>query len=193
MLSCAVHGGSGVPPDVAEGVRPSAWPRRFNRTPKPFALFDKPQLRTYVAVTHMKRVFQSLAVALFVCLFVGCVRQYPTAPPGAPVDVGIVSMHLKPQHPLPAERWRAVMVVRNKDKEVMAKDIGYLMRIPGRNLEIGRGNIGKILPDDSLSISSDDVQLPAGRYKIEAVLYLPVSYPQCGTPSRIEMTVSVGE
>ncbi|MGZ4963548.1 MAG: hypothetical protein ACXWBP_01805 [Limisphaerales bacterium] len=140
----------------------------------------------------MKRVFQTLAAVFVVALFVGCVRQYPTTPPGAPVNIGIVDMHLKPQHPLPGERWRAVMIVENHTQE-MAEDIGYMMRIPERNLEIGRGHIGKILPEDVLSISSDDVQLPAGHYQVEAVLYLPVSYPQSGTPCRRVMTVTVGE
>lgn len=142
----------------------------------------------------MNRVFQTIAAALVFSLLVGCgVKKYPTVPPGAPVDIGILSMHLKPQHPLPGERWRAVMVVKNHDKENMIKDIGYVMRIPERNLEIGRGHIGKMVPDTVLSISSDDVQLPAGTYKIEAVLYLPNAYPQKGNRHRLVMTVSVGE
>lgn len=140
----------------------------------------------------MKRLIQTFAVTLVVTLFAGCVRQYPTIPPGAPVDIGIASMHLKPQHPLPGERWRAVMVVQNHT-ELMAEDIGYIMRIPSRNLEIGRGHIGKILPLDELSISSDDIQLPPGKYQIEALLYLPQCFPQSGTPRRVVMTVSVGE
>jgi len=84
------------------------------------------------------------------------------------------------------------MVVQNHT-ELMAEDIGYIMRIPSRNLEIGRGHIGKILPLDELSISSDDIQLPPGKYQIEALLYLPQCFPQSGTPRRVVMTVSVGE
>lgn len=142
----------------------------------------------------MNRVFQTIAAALVFSSLVGCgVKKYPTIPPGAPVKVGIVSMHLKPQHPLPGERWRAVMVVANHDKKNMIKDVGYVMRIPDKNLEIGRGHIGKMVPDTVLSISSDDVQLPPGTYKIEGILYMPVSYPQSGNPHRVVMTVTVGE
>ncbi|MDB6058472.1 MAG: hypothetical protein JWO95_2316 [Verrucomicrobiales bacterium] len=140
----------------------------------------------------MNRVFQTLAFALIVSLFAGCVRQYPTTPPGAPVNLGIVSMHLKPQRPLPGERWRATMLVENRQDE-MAQDIAYVIRIPERNLEIGRGRIGKILPNDSLTITSDDVQLPPGRYQIEGTLYLPRSYPQSGNQTRVVETVTVGE
>jgi hypothetical protein len=139
----------------------------------------------------MNRAFY-LAAALIVSLFVGCVRQYPTTPPGAPVNVGIVSMHLKPQRPLPGERWRATMLVENRQPE-MAKDISYVIRIPERNLEIGRGRIGKILPEDSLTITSDDVQLPPGKYQIEGILYLPRSYPQSGNQTRVVETVTIGE
>ena len=141
----------------------------------------------------MKWLFQTFAAALVLSMLAGCgVKNYPTAPPGAAVDVGIASIHLQPQHPLPGERWRAVMVVKSNDKN-MAKDIGYLMRIPERNLEIGRGHIGKILPEDVLEVSSDDVQLPPGKYQIEGRLYLPTTYPQSGSASRVVMTVTVGQ
>jgi hypothetical protein len=141
----------------------------------------------------MNRVFHSIAAALVVSMFAGCgVKSYPTAPAGAAVDVGISSIHLRPQHPLPGEKWRAVLVIKSNDKN-MAKDIGYLMRIPARNLEIGRGHIGKILPGDCLEISSDDVQLPPGKYQIEGQLYLPTTFPQSGSPSRVVMTVTVGQ
>lgn len=148
----------------------------------------------YVAATHMNRVFQTIAATVFVgSLLAGCgVKSYPTAPPGAAVDIGIAELHLKPQHPLPGERWRAVMVVQSHDSR-MAKDIGYIIRIPQRNMEIGRGHIGKILPMDRLEISSDDVQLPPGKYQIEGRLYLPNCYPQSGTRSRVVMTVVVGQ
>jgi hypothetical protein len=140
----------------------------------------------------MKRFFQTLAATLVVSMFAGCgVKSYPTAPAGAGVDVGIASIHLKPQHPLPGEAWRAVMEIQSHDKN-MAEDIGYIMSIPERNLEIGRGHIGKILPGDYLEISSDDVHLPPGKYQIEGRLYLPNCYPQSGTPSRVVMTVEVG-
>lgn len=141
----------------------------------------------------MKRFVQTIAATLVLSMFAGCgVKSYPTTPAGCAVDVGISSIHLRPQHPLPGERWRAVMVVASNDRN-MAKDIGYTMRIPERNLEIGRGHIGKILPHDTLEISSDDVQLPPGKYQIEARLFLPRAYPQSGSTSRVVMTVTVGE
>jgi hypothetical protein len=141
----------------------------------------------------MKRLFQTFAATLVLSMFVGCgVKSYPTAPAGAAVDVGIASIHLRPQHPLPGEPWRAVLVIKSNDKN-MAKDIGYLIRIPERNLEIGRGHIGKILPEDTLEISSDDVRLPPGKYQIEGRLYLPTTYPQSGNACRVLMTVTVGQ
>ena len=139
----------------------------------------------------MNRVFQTIAASLVFLLLVGCgVKKYPTIPPGAPVNVGIVSMSLKPQHPLPGERWRAAMVVKNHQKKDMIKDIGYIMRIPEKNMEIGRGDIGKMVPDDCLTITSDDVQLPPGKYQVEAVLYMPTGYQVTGNPIRAVMTVS---
>ena len=141
----------------------------------------------------MNRAFQTIAAALVLSFLAGCgVKKYPTAPPGAAVDVGISSIHLRPQHPLPGEKWRAVLVIKSNDRN-MAKDIGYLIRIPARNLEIGRGHIGKILPGDCLEISSDDVQLPPAKYQIEAQLYLPTTYPQSGNACRVVMTVTVGQ
>jgi hypothetical protein len=139
----------------------------------------------------MNRISQALAAAFLLSLFAGC-RTLPVIPPGEPVDVRIVSMRMKPQHPLPGERWRAVMVVVNHS-DAIAKDIAYIFRIPDRNLEIGRGHIGKMLKESTLDVSSDDVQLPAGEYRVEAQIFLPTREPQCVKPTSAMMTVRVGQ
>jgi predicted small lipoprotein YifL len=140
----------------------------------------------------MKRVFQTLAVAGLLSLVAGCAHRHPVAAPGAAVDVRIVSMQLKPQHPLPGDKWRAVMTVVNNDKEFAVDDIAYTFVLPDRHEEIGRGYIGKILPGDTLNVSSDDVMLPAGRYRIEARIYPPARNQQSGTPITRVMDVVVG-
>jgi hypothetical protein len=139
----------------------------------------------------MNRLFQTLAVASLVSLFVGCAHELPVASPGGRVDVRITSMHMKPQHVLPGEKWRAVMDVVN-GSPIVAEDVAYMIRIPGRNLEIGRGRIGRILPGDTLHISSDDVVLPPGEYRVEGRLFPPSRAQQSGTPNTIVMTVTVG-
>ncbi len=100
-------------------------------------------------------------------------------------------MHVKPQHVLPGEKWRAIMDVVN-GSPVVAEDVAYALSIPGRNLEIGRGRIGRILPGDTLHISSDDVHLPPGEYRVEGRLFLPQRSMQSGSPTTGTMTVTIG-
>jgi hypothetical protein len=140
----------------------------------------------------MKPVFQTLAATVSLLFVAGCAHHHPIAAPDTAVDLRIVSIQLKPLHPLPGDKWRAVMTVVNRDAAFAVDDIAYTFTLPDRHEEIGRGYIGKILPGDSLNISSDDVLLPAGRYRIEARLYPPLANQQSGTPVTRTMDVVVG-
>jgi hypothetical protein len=140
----------------------------------------------------MNRVLQTFVAAWVVSLLAGCAYHFPpAAPPGVPVDVQIHGMYIKPQNPLPGDRWRAVMTVVNHSG-LTAQDVSYAVTIPEKRLEIGRGYINRILPGDDLNISSDDVMLPPGEYHVEGRLYLPTRNPQSGNPQMVSMTVRIG-
>jgi hypothetical protein len=136
------------------------------------------------------RAIQGSVTALLLLLAAGCAHHVKMAAPGEPIDIHIVSVYARPEHPLPNDKWRAIMKVVN-NSDIGARNIAYIFRLPDRNEEIGRGYIGKIFPGGTLTISSEDVRMPKGEYRIEAEIVLPAA--KSGAPMKMVSTVNVGD